>query len=500
MFAKTTASDHGGSISLAQFSRSKSGQQYKFRKLNGKTVQGGFSGGDITADAGILLLANLERSIGLIRRASQSIRDLRSQALVQHSTYELLFQRIAQIAQGFEDAVDCNFMRRDPALRLGLSKSLLDPDFGASQPTMSRFENSISGSDCYRIAASMLDFYVSTRKRPKEIILDFDGSCIEAHGAQQLSLLRGHYELNMYFPLLVFDQDGWLITALLRPGNHGEVRASLPVLKRIVARFRETWPKTRIIFRADAAFNSPKIYEWCESNDVGYVIGTKSTHALKVNAGSFAHQAGKQFRRKFGPEKYACADWRKVRSTELAEVKALPKEQRMKQLKELESRRVRIIGEFQHLGTNWNRERRIIAVCDHTDQGPERRYVITNLACPIPEVVYTRYYCKRGRAEQFIKELKSLKCTRLSCQEFYANQFRLLLHGLAYLLLVQLRDVLPKAWRKTSLVAIRNAFLKIAAQIQEEKRSIEIRWASGYRRKSLFFLLCKRLDGLPVLQ
>lgn len=500
MFTTTTVLNHGGSISLPQSRRSKHGQQYSFRKQNGKAVQGSFSGGDITGDAGILLLANLERSRGMIRRMAESIRDPRSQALVEHSTHEILFQRTAQIVQGFEDAIDSNSMRRDPALRLSLSKSLLEADFGASQPTMSRFENAMTGLNCYRLAASMLEFYIASHKQPKEIILDFDGSCIEAHGAQQLSFLRGHYELNMYFPLLVFDQDGWLITAVLRPGNHGEVRASLPVLKRIVSRLRMAWPNVRIIFRADAAFNSPKIYEWCESKDVRYVIGTKSTHAMNVNAASFAHQASKQFRRKFGAEKYAFTEWRKARSDELVSIKALPKAERMRELHEIESRRIRVVGEFWHLGKNWNRERRILAVCDHTDRGPERRYVITNLDCPVAEVVYTKYYCKRGRAEQFIKELKSLKCTRLSCQEFYANQFRLLLHGLAYLLLIQLRDLLPKPWQKVSVVGIRNAFLKVAAQIQEARNRIEIRWTSGYRWKSTFFVLCKRLDALPILQ
>jgi len=446
-----------------------------------------------------MLLANLERSQGLIKKAAESIRDLRLQAQVQHSTFDLLFSRVALIAHGFEDAVDFSGMRRDAALRLALSKSLVEPDFAASQPTVCRFENAMTGRDCYRLAASMLDFYTASRKPPKEIILDFDGSCIEAHGAQQLSLLRGHYEMNMYFPLLVFDQDGWLITAVLRPGNHGEVRASLPVLKRIVSRLRKSWPKTRIIFRADAAFNSPKLYEWCETNDVSYVIGTKGNNALHVNAAQFAHQAVRQFRRKHGTEKYVCRNWKALRSADLASAKALPKDKRMPALKEVESRRTRVVGDFWHFVKSWKCERRIIAVVDHSDHGTERRYVITNLKCPVPETIYNNYYCKRGRAEQFIKELKSFKCARLSCQEFWANQFRLLMHGLAYLLVIQLRNLLPDGWHKASVVKVRDCFLKVAAQIEETKKRIEIRWASGYRWKSTFLQLCKRLDALPCL-
>lgn len=446
-----------------------------------------------------MLLANLERSRGLIRRAAESIRDLRTLGQVQHSAFDILFARVALIAHGFEDAVDFNSMRKDPSLRVAMGKSLLLQDFAASQPTVCRFENAMTGRDCYRLASSMLDFYIASHKCPKEIILDFDGSCIEAHGAQQLSFLRGHYELNMYFPLLVFDQDGWLITAVLRPGNHGEVRATLPVLKCIVSRLRKTWPKTRIIFRADAAFNSPKLYEWCESNDLGYVIGTKGNNALHVNAARFTHQAGKQFRRKFGAEKYFCKHWRKLRSADLVTAKALPKDGRMAAIKEMDGRRTRVVGDFRHFVKSWKCERRVIAVVDHSDRGTERRYLVTNLKCPVPETIYNNYYCKRGRAEQFIKELKSFKCTRLSCQEFWANQFRLLMHGLAYLLVIQLRNLLPDRWHKAAALSVRNCFLKIAAQIEETKKRIEVRWASGYRWKSTFFQLCKRLDALPCI-
>jgi hypothetical protein len=484
---------------VAQSRTSAPNQQYRFRNVNGRRVVGSFSGGDISADAGLVLLANLERSRGLIKKAAESIRDMRVQGLVSHSVFEILFQRVALIAAGYEDAIDSNTLRKDAAVRLCLSKSLSHQDFGPSQPTVCRFENAVTSRDCYRLAASMLAFYIASRKPPKQIILDFDGSCIEAHGVQQLSCLRGHYELNMYFPLLVFDQDGWLITAVLRPGNHGEVRVALPVLKRVASELRKAWPKTEIIFRADAAFNSPQIYQWCESHEVFYVIGTKSNHALNVSAAQFTHQAGKTFHRKHGSEKFVSPDWRKIRLAERTRVSALPKKERHVALAEMETRRVRVVGDFYHLGKKWSRERRIIAVCDHTDQGPERRFVITNLTSPFPEYIYTQYYCKRGRAEQFIKELKSFKCTRLSCQEFYANQFRLLMHGLAYLLVFQLRNLLPEPWHKVSVVGIRTAFLKVAAQIEIQPRQISIRWSASFTRKREFLSLCRKLDALPTV-
>lgn len=483
---------------MAKFSGSAANQQYQFRNVNGKRLKGGFSGGDISPDSGVLLLLNLERTVRMIHGAAESIRDMRIPALVKHTAYSILLQRILLIALGYEDAVDSNFMRKDAAIKVALSKSLLDKEYGASQPTVCRFENAVSGQDCYRLAEFMLFFYIMQHKSPKEIILDFDGSCIEAHGTQQLSLLRGHYEVNMYFPLLVFDQDGWLITAVLRPGNHGESRVALPVLRRIVARFRAAWPNVRLIFRADAAFNSPAIYDWCEDNSVFYVIGLKSNHGLNVCAADYASKACKAFRRKHGVEQFVCNDWRKSKSEVLKAIKALPKTERQRQLKDLQERTVRMVGEFQYQARSWRQERRIVVVCDYSDRGLERRFIITNLKCAFADVVHKQYYCKRGRAEQFIKEMKSFKCTRLSCQEFYANQFRLLMHGLAYLLVFQLRERLSERWKKSSLLTVRQMFLKVAAQIEETARCIVVRWTSSYAWKSDFLRVYKLLDSLPA--
>ena len=477
--------------------RSARNEQQRFRHLGRKRVISDFGGGDITADGGLLLVAEVERTCGLISGAAAVIRDQRAQGLIKHSTFDMLFQRVLLIAAGHEDAVDSGCMRKDAAIRLALSKTLREEDYGASQPTICRFENAATSRDCYRIAAWLLAFYIATHKTPRCITLDFDGSCIEAYGAQQLSCLRGHYELNMYFPLLVFDQDGWLITAVLRPGNHGEANIALPVLKRIVTEFRVAWPKVQIIFRADAAFNSPKIYDWCEDHAVHYVIGMKSNHGLNVCAAEYVAASSQRFRKKFGPEQLVATNAKYARLRRLNAIKALPKSERMEALNEINDRRVRIVGEFYYRAQSWRQDRRIVCVCDHTDRGPERRYIITNIEGEIPERIHKDRYCQRGRAEQFIKELKSLKCSRLSCQEFYANQFRLLMHSLAYLLIVKLRALLPPIWHKSSVVAIRNAFLKVAAQISESRRVIWVRWTSSYAWQRDFLSVCKVLDALP---
>src|SRR5262249_35905055 len=135
-----------------------------------------------------------------------------------------------------------------------------------------------------------------------------------------------------------------------------------------------------------------------------------------------------------------------------------------------------------------------------SDRGLERRYIITSIQDLTPERLHKDLYCKRGRAEQFIKEMKSLKCTRLSCQEFFANQFRLLLHGLAYLLMFKLRALLPREFHVWSLISVRTTFLKVAAQIKFTARCVWIRWSSSYSSQARLLALCRKLDALQSAQ
>lgn len=123
-----------------------------------------------------------------------------------------------------------------------------------------------------------------------------------------------------------------------------------------------------------------------------------------VCAAEYASKVRRAFTRKFGPEQFVSRNWRKTRSAILTHIKGLPKAQRQKQLKAVEERRMRVVGEFQYQARSWNKERRIIAVCDYFDRGLERRFIITNLPDSFPEVIHKQYYCKRGRAEQFIKQ------------------------------------------------------------------------------------------------
>lgn len=467
--------------------------QVEFGRVSKKLVVGRFDGGDISGNGGLLLLSKLARKTRIIDKFAESLLDRRVQSLVDYSLADLCLQRVLLIACGYEDTNDVAHLKSDPMFKLGLGHSPLSERGLASQPTLSRFENSMSSKSIYRAALSLVDSYIASKtKAPLRIYLDFDGSYIEAHGNQQLTLLRGFYDARIYFPLFVFDQDGELLTALLRPGNFGDVTLALPVLKRLVKRLRAAWPEVEIVFRGDGAFHSAKLFDWCEDNDVFYITNHPSNSALKIEAAKFVRRAAKQFGGKHGEQRFVCKDAKKKKLIEDLRIQSLPKSERYAQVAQQAARRVRIYGEFKYKsGSKKSRERRFVCAADVSDKGLERKFIATNLPGRPKELI--ELYSQRGRAELFIKEMKALKCTRMSCREFFANQFRLLLFGLAYSLLRRLAGLLPKISMHTTMAKIRENWLKIPVQVKETDRNIWLRWTSSFKNQSAFFRTCQKV-------
>ena len=115
---------------------------------DGKPCFMNFIGPEPTSDAGVLLLKEVEEQTGIIEKMAAVIHDDRDARYVKHTLTELLMQRASQIACGYPDANDCNPLRTDPAFKMTAGVS---PETGhdlSSQPTMSRFENSVSGLTC----------------------------------------------------------------------------------------------------------------------------------------------------------------------------------------------------------------------------------------------------------------------------------------------------------------------------------------------------------------
>lgn len=466
-----------------------------------KPVDVSFDGEDVSANGGALLIAQAEKLTGLLKGAASRLADHRTQSLIDHTLFEQVVQRVTQIVAGYASASDGNALRSDPAIKMAAGRNPLTGDQLASQPTLSRFENNRTWKELYALCAWLVDYYIKChRKRPKSLVLDFDGSAIETHGLQLQAFYRsGPYKQFMYFPLFVFDQHGWLIVAALRPGDHGEVTWSLPVLKRLVKRFREAWPDIDVTIRADGAFTDSAFYEWMDQNEVKYVLGMKHNNVLLTKSGRARAKARKKFLRKFGYPLFEGKQGERLKLETMKYIRTLPSaEDRREAHRIMTSRVVRVCDDFQYNAGSWDRKRRVIVRIDFTDEGIDARYIVTNIENLAPAQVYEDMYCKRARIELWIKNIKETDCQRLSCSQFKANMFRLLLHALAYLLLYQVRKHLPEALRRMNFTQLRERFIKVACHILEDRNRICVRISAAYADAHEFRLASKRLRTLAA--
>lgn len=156
----------------------------------------------------------------------------------------------------------------------------------------------------------------------------------------------------------------------------------------------------------------------------------------------------------------------------------------------------RLFSEVCYAAEAWDKGRRIIVKAEHSELGTNPRFVVTNLDA-MPEYVYDKIYCARGEMENRVKEQQlGLFADRTSCHKWWANQFRLLLSSLAYMLIEGIRRLaltnteLAKAQAST----IRLKLLKIGAVVTRNTRRIRFSLASGYPYQDIFWQVVKRLN------
>jgi hypothetical protein len=199
------------------------------------------------------------------------LEDLRSPAHTKHALIQMVRQRVYQIAAGYEDCNDADFLRIDPALRLALGK---DHRFGASQSMLSRLENDVLGNavglEALDVALTRSIDILLRRKNKKRLIIDLDSTEDPAHGKQEGVAYNGHFAKNCFHPLFGFTGEGDCLGAKLRPGNVHSAEGALEFIKPMVERYRG-WFKL-FWLRGDAAFAKPEIYEYCEEHRITYFI------------------------------------------------------------------------------------------------------------------------------------------------------------------------------------------------------------------------------------
>lgn len=241
---------------VSKVSNQKSPQTSLFDLSNfrNKKVEVQFTTEQISTDGGLLLLKEVDKNIGLIDRIAACLEDGRHQSYVKHDIKSLLNQRIMQIAGGYEDANDCNSLRNDGILKVCCEKEISL----SAQPTMSRFENSLSSKELYKISQAFADqFMASYTEQPEVIVLDCDDTNAQAYGDQQLSLFNHYYHGYCFMPLHIYEGlSGKLISSILKPGRRSKSLDVFGILRRLIEHLRNSWPETLIILRGDSHFCS----------------------------------------------------------------------------------------------------------------------------------------------------------------------------------------------------------------------------------------------------
>jgi hypothetical protein len=449
--------------------------EFGFQPLQQREVVARFDGGDITTDAGGLLLREVDRTIGMLGRLAACFTDHRRPERVEHRVEELIAQRIYGLALGYEDLNDHDQLRQDPLIAVLTGKA--EPKgtdrrraqdegkAGAGKSTLNRLELTPADADHkarYKkivmnreaLDRLLVDLFVEAHAAaPAKIVLDLDATDDPLHGNQEGRFFHGYYRHYCYLPLYIFCGE-FLLCARLRSSNIDASAGALEEVQRIVAQIRQSWPQVQIVLRGDGGFSRDAIMTWCEANQVDYVFGLAKNKRLKKIIGRPLHEAQQQY--------------------------------------EQTQKAARVFAEFRYrTRKSWHAERRVVAKAEHLDKGANPRFVVSSLSAEQMEAraLYEELYCGRGEMENRIKEQQlALFADRTSTSLLRANQLRLYFSSFAYCLLQALRRL---GLRGTEMAhgqcqTIRLKLLKIGAQIRITVRKVWVSLAGGYPYAALF--------------
>lgn len=311
---------------------------------------------------------------------------------------------------------------------------------------------------------SFIDEFVrSLSRKNKAVVLDLDRTNDTVHGEQEGRFFHGYYGEYCYTPFYIFCGK-WPVVAALHTAESEHQDEVQRLVGKVVERVRRRFPRRQIILRADSGYCRDGLMRWCEEAGVFYVFGLQKNEVLKSKL-----------------------------SGSLRKAKAL--------FEDKESGSQRIYKDFKYRAEKWAPDRRrVIGKAEWTPEGPNPRYIITNLTTRqyAAKGLYEELYCARGEMENRIKEQQlDLYADRTSTKVIRANQLRLWFSTLAYLLMNKLREVALKGTElaQATCGTIRLRLLKIGAVVKVTVRRVWIHLSSAYPLKDLFSIAASRLGS-----
>ena len=433
----------------------------------GRKLVGSFDGGAITSNGGVVLLGAADRAIRLTARLARCFTDLRLADAVTHSVADLLRQRIFGIALGYEDLIDHDTLRFDPALT-----AVLDKPGGrlAGKSTLNRLEHAGKiGQDRHHkldhdgaaIERLFVDIFLEAHAAPpSRIVIDLDATDDPLYGEQEGRHFHGYYDCYCYLPLYVFC-GRHLLAAKLRTSSVDAADGSVAEVARIVAQIRARWPRTTIVIRADSGFCRDDLMTWCEANDVQYVLGLAGNRRLVAKLAPEMRKARRKAKRAGQPARmFADFDYRTRRS--------------------------------------WSAKRRVIGKAEWTNGEANPRFIVTNIHAAFgpARFLYETVYCQRGEMENRLKECQGdLFADRTPAPTMRANQLRLWLSSFAYVLVCAVRRIglAGTKLERATCGTIRLVLLKIGALVTISVRRVKLAFASACPMRDVFMLAARRL-------
>jgi hypothetical protein len=419
-----------------------------------------FQGSRVTSDGGLILVRELDERLGFGELIEQHLTDPRG-TNTRLPLADLLRQSVYSRLAGYEDMNDAERLSQDPTFRLIGSEKIWERG-AALTSRLQTFETEMLAEEENFAGLARLNRELIGKAEaldsPYRTVLDMDSTEIPVYGDQEQSAYNGHFESTCYHPLLIFNGEGDCLAAKLRPGNVHSAEAWEEVLLPEVERQQELGKE--VVFRADAAFAKPEIYEALEERGVKYAIRLPANDNLQRDIEEL-------LTRPVGRPSHKPIVWYKG---------------------------------FLYQAASWKTARRVVAKVEfHAGElFPRVGFIVTNLEMPSLAVV--RFYNKRGTAEQWIKEGKqAVKMTRLSCHRFRSNQVRLALSLLAYNLgNLWRRLALPRGIEKWSLTSLQQRLVKTGGRLVKHARYYWLLLAEGHLTRRRFGAMLGRIVLLPM--
>jgi Transposase DDE domain group 1 len=447
----------------------------QFSDLGDRPIVATFDQPHASSDGGAILLQAADRQLGLLAALTATVPDARASARVTHGVGDLLAQRVFAIACGHPDGNDADRLADDPIHKLLLGRDPIAGGRLASQPTISRFEQTAAPRMLFAMSAALADTVMARHRRRRRgvrlITIDLDVTADETHGAQQRTFFNGFYDHWCYLPLvasLTFDDEArqYLVAAVLRPGNAGGTAGALGVLRRLIEKLWPAFPGVRLRVRLDGGFATPEILQHLDWAGVEYVVAMANNAVLA----RYAEPA-------LAPLRSVVATTHDTATT---------------------------YGEAMYHAGSWPAPRRAIIKAEvvwHHGREPRDnpRFVITNLR-QTPEWIYTQVYCARGDSENRWKELKlALAFGRTSCTRFWANQLRITLTAAAFVLFQELQLHADRtALRGAQVARLRQALITIGVQVVRSIRRIVLHFPQSHPDAVTWAHLARRLGAAPA--